>query len=335
MKPSPDSAPPIPLQPHVEHAAAPDIADLRPDGELLQYFCFAIVAQELHFTRGSHRVRIDQSAVSRHIQKLESVLGVKLFVRGERRVELTDAGEALFPFARKALIACKAGERLAQAIARGEPQEFEVGYSTLVDTHLIAQVKALAESARPHVPVRLRSAAPEKLVSNLFNGTSHAVITLLPVEEEVGVACLLREDLFAVVPVSHRLAQRSPIRLGEFGDDPVIWPSGAMPPTFTQDLFSRFRRAGYIPNITHQAQSVAESLGFTREGQGITFVKTSDRPLAYDGLAVLSLVPPFPVETGLVHLKERRWPFLKDFIDLIASHFRLEGPASAAPSEGA
>ncbi|HXJ40114.1 MAG TPA: LysR family transcriptional regulator, partial [Bryobacteraceae bacterium] len=260
-----------------------EVAAILPVGEVMGYCCFVVVAEELHFTRSSHRLRMDQSVVSRHIQKLESNLGLKLFVRGDRRVELTDAGRAFLPYARKALIAAKAGARIAQAVGRGEPQELEVAYSTLVDAHLIAQIKVLAEGARPAIPVRFHSTPPDKLVERLFEGKSHLAITLLPVEAEVVSTCLLREELFAIVPAEHRLARRSSLTISEIGSDPVVWGYAASAPALTNDLFKRFRNAGYIPNVTHEAQTIAESLGLAREGLGITFVKTSDRHLIGEG----------------------------------------------------
>lgn len=315
-----------------------DVSAIWPVGEMMGYCCFVAVAEELHFTRASHRLRMDQSVVSRHIQKLESHLGLKLFVRGERRVELTDAGRAFFPSARKALISAKAGVRIAQAIARGEPQELEVAYSTFVSTRLIAQIKELVESVRPRIPVRFRSTRSDNLFRGLFEGVSHLAVTILPVEEEVASARLLQEELLAVVPSTHRLAQRERFAIGEIADDPVIWASGVIPAAFTKDLFDRFRRASYIPNVAHEAQTIDESLGLAREGMGITFIKASDRHLVGDGLTALPLLAPFPIETGLLFVRERKGEFLSGFISLVTNRFCVELPAStaggAAPSAG-
>ncbi len=305
-----------------------EISDFRPVGQLIQYWCAVAVAEELHFTRAAHRLHIDQSALSRHIQKLESSLGVKLFIRGERRIELTEAGEVLIVYAKKALLAARAGVRIAQAISRGEPQEFEVAYSTSVDTHLITGIKILVEKARPRIPVRFRSYRWDQVVRRLLDGKSHAAITLLPVEEEVASACILREEMFVVVPGDHMLSHCSKVAAGEIGDEGVIWPAGVMPQPVTKTLFEQFRRAGYVPNVMHEGQTIAESLGLAREGLGITFLKTSDRALVGDGLKVVPLTTPVIVETGLLHIRERRWDFLEEFVALVTNHFRCEAQAA-------
>lgn len=230
-------------------------SSLWPTGELIQYFCFVVVAEELHFTRASARLHMDQSVVSRHIQKLEFSLGAKLFVRGDRKVELTEAGGALLPFARKLLTSANAGVRIARAIGRGEPEEFEVAYSPLVDIHLIAQIKDLVESCRPAISIHFRSVAPDKLAERLLAGVSQAAIAILPLEDDLGAECIEREELFVVLPDDHRLVGKSKVVAAEIGDEPVVWASGATQPAFTKHLFGLFRRAGFVPNVTQEVQT--------------------------------------------------------------------------------
>jgi len=326
------SSPPTPLrsksevvQENTRDRTSMPISDLRPAGRFIEYWCAVAVAEELHFTRAANRLHIDQSALSRHIQKLESSLGLKLFIRGERRVELTEAAEAFIPFAKKALLAGRAGARIAQAISRGEPQEFEVGYSTAVDAHLITESKALMDRARPSIPVRFRSFGLDQLLRRLFDGSTHAAFALLPVNDEFATECVLREEVSLVVPLGHSLSSRTDISVSAIGDEEVIWPVGVTPLAVKNDVFMQFRKRGYTPNVTHEAQTLAEALGLTREGMGITFVKSSDRALVGDGLKVLSLVATVFIETGLVYIRERRWDFLTDFAVRVKNHFLREG----------
>ena len=289
----------------------------------MQYRCAVAVSEELHFTRAARRLHMDQSAVSRHIQKLEAKLGIKLFVRSGRGVELTSAGQGFIPYARNSLVSASNGERFAQSIARGDPQEFEVAYSPVVDMHLIAQIRSLVEGARPGVPVRFRSVATEKLTERLFEGASHAAIAILPVADDIAKACILREKLFVALPATHRLAQRRTIRAGQLSDAPVIWALGMEDSIVSKHLVGLLRKAEYIPNISRQAQSVAEALGLVREGFGVAVVKTSELQLHPEGLVIRPFSEPFlAVETGLLYLAEHRWAFLAEFVSLVTHHLR-------------
>ena len=304
--------------------------EVLPMGELIEYWCALAVADELHFTRAAKRLHLDQSAVSRHIQKLERKLGIKLFVRASRGVELTEAGEGFLPHARRSLFSASNGERFAQAIACGEPQEFRLAYSPIVNVHLIAQIRGLVQAAQNRVPLKFQSVATEKLTERLFDGTSHAAVGILPVVDEIAQTCILRENLFVAMPSTHRLAENHSIHAAELRDDPVIWALGEQDSIVSKHLVGLLRRAGYNPNISLQAQSVAEALSLVREGFGVSVVKTSELQLHPEGL----VMRPFSeahlvVETGLLYLAEHRWKFLAEFVSLVT---QLLSCAEDAPS---
>jgi DNA-binding transcriptional LysR family regulator len=297
--------------------------EVLPMGELIEYWCALAVADELHFTRAAQRLHLDQSAVSRHIQKLERKLGIKLFVRASRGVELTEAGQAFMPHARRSLFSASNGERFVQAIARGEPQEFRLAYSPMINVHLITQIKGLVLAAQNRMPLKFQSVATEKLTDGLFDGTSHAAVGILPVVDEVAQTCILRENLFVAMPSTHRLAESHSIHAGELADDPVIWTLGEQDSIVSKHLVGLLRSAGYNPNISLQAQSVAEALSLVREGFGVSLVKTSELQLHPEGL----VMRPFSeahlvVETGLLYLADHRWKFLAEFVSLVTQHPR-------------
>ena len=73
---------------------------MRPELDLRLLRAFVTVAEELHFTRAAQRLFVAQQALSRDIRRLESQLGVRLFVRSTRNVTLTADGERLLVHAR-------------------------------------------------------------------------------------------------------------------------------------------------------------------------------------------------------------------------------------------
>lgn len=300
-------------------------------GELIQYWCAVAVGEELHFTRAAKRLHLDQSAVSRHIQKLEAKLGIRLFVRTGHGIELTEAGSSFMPYARKCLMQASNGERFAQAIARGEPRELEIEYSPLVDVHLIAEIRNLIQRTHSSVPVRFQSVAAEKVMQRLFEGASHAAIALLPVADEVVQTCIFREELLVALPATHSLAQRGSVQATELSDNAMIWALGEQGATASKHVLDLLRKAGYIPRITLQAQSVTEALALVRESFGVSIVKSSELQLHPEGTVMRPFSEPYlAVETGLLYLAEHKWPFLTEFIALVTHQLGCTEPTPSA-----
>ena len=178
--------------------------------ELKEMHAALAVADELHFTRAAEKLNLTQSALSRQIQQLESALGVQLFERGTRRVELTDAGEAFVRHARKTLELARAAILRTQAIGKGEPQEFVITYSPFIDTHLVTSMQMIVESAQARIPVRYRSVAPQEQMRMLLSGRSQIGTVILPLNlEDFESTCILREPLMVALPRGHSLSPKA------------------------------------------------------------------------------------------------------------------------------
>jgi DNA-binding transcriptional LysR family regulator len=135
---------------HVVHDAydAPVHFDLR----LLP--SFTAVADELHFARAAERLGVAQPALSQQIRRLEAQLGTELFVRDNRAVALTAAGEALLPEARSALDAARRGAAAAHAAARRQRTRLCLGVDLDMPRRALRRVHAAAQEL-PELDVRV------------------------------------------------------------------------------------------------------------------------------------------------------------------------------------
>src|SRR4051812_50109542 len=87
--------------------------------ELRHLATFAAVAEEGSFTRAAGRLHVVQSAVSSGVRALERELGVTLFDRTTHRVQLSEAGRALLPEARRTLAAAAAARDAVDQLRGG------------------------------------------------------------------------------------------------------------------------------------------------------------------------------------------------------------------------
>jgi DNA-binding transcriptional LysR family regulator len=180
----------------------------------LEYFI--AVADELHFGRAAVRLSIAQPALSKAIRRIEARLGVPLFIRSSRRVELTAAGEALREHGRHALDAV--GVAVQSARRAGDDQ----GHLRLVlkpggDAGLLAGLLA----GYSHLPdarrVDILFSGPADRSDFLREGRADVGLLYVPFDDVVGLAheTLHVEDRVAIVPAEHRLAGRASVGMSD------------------------------------------------------------------------------------------------------------------------
>ncbi|MGW7514676.1 LysR family transcriptional regulator [Streptomyces sp. NPDC054796] len=177
----------------------------------LEYFLG--VAEELHFGRAAARLSIAQPALSKAIRRIETRLGVPLFIRSSRHVELTPAGEALREHGRHALNAVGAAVQSARRAA--DPR----GHLRLVlkpggDAGLLSPI--LAEYAHEHEARRvdILFSGPADRADFLLGGRADVGLLYVPFDALEGLAheTLHAEDRVVIVPSGHRLAGRASVR---------------------------------------------------------------------------------------------------------------------------
>ena len=116
--------------------------------ELRQLRYFVAVAEELHFGRAAERLHMSQSPLSRAIRELERELGVVLFVRTTRRVELTPAGSLLLERARRALAEIDGAVADVRRLTRSDDGVLRLGYGPFSGPAAGRIVEVLGPSAR-------------------------------------------------------------------------------------------------------------------------------------------------------------------------------------------
>lgn len=261
--------------------------------ELRRLRYLVAVADEGHITRAAERLGIQQPPLTRQIHSLEEELGVTLFERLPRGVQLTEAGRAVVEEAREVLARAERIRETAQRAARGEQGRLAVGYTSSSAFHpfVTQQIRAFRE-ARPGVllglvedgtPELVQALRDERLDAGFVRSTSNDISGLT-------LDLLLEEKMAAAVPAGHPLSRHEgKVALADLAEETFVFyrrPSG---PGLYDAIMAACLAAGFSPNIGQEASRMASSLSLVASGLGVSIVPASMQRMNVEGVAFVRL----------------------------------------------
>ena len=251
---------------------------------------FIAVAEELHFGRAARRLHLSQPPLSMQIKKLEEVLGVQLFERDRRHVELTEAGAFLLHRARHLLGEAARTCRDVRHIGAGEAGVLAVGYTTTATYEVLPKLVAAYRHQYPNVElelVELRSSAmPEALRSRRIEvGLGCGPLGPADLDELV----LVRERVFVAVGVEHALARRKRLGWRDLDGQAFIQVRPDIEPAWAEACAACLRRERVAYEVAQQTDSKLAMLGLVAAGLGVSLVSQSMQRLRRVGVRYLPL----------------------------------------------
>lgn len=183
---------------------------------------FVTIAEERHFGLAARRIGISQPPLSRGLHRLEAALGVRLFDRGSRGVELTGAGAALLPHAQRLLSAERELRQAAQGAARG-PSGARLG--VVPQLPLAGAARLAAAGATVPGGVTLHTGPTTALVDAVVEGRLDLAVVVHPVVVgPLAAGEVVRLPTVLLVPGTAAPAGEPPPRLPEIVRVPLAVP---------------------------------------------------------------------------------------------------------------
>jgi DNA-binding transcriptional LysR family regulator len=244
------------------------------DPRLLRYF--VAVAQELHFGRAAAKLHVSQPALSEAIKRLETELGVLLFVRGSRRVELTEAGQVLLSQVPAILGQLERTVVLVRGTIQRNESHFRIGYSPFVDLTRVWAIRARLKQMAPDATIEFVSGRTTEQVSLLLKGEIAAGILVGPIDDQVlTTEVVLREPFIVGLPESHPLKRRRKLLLRDVARENVIWFPRHVNPAFYDSFMAACEARGLRLRIIHEVTTLPECMRLVANAEGITFITRS------------------------------------------------------------
>jgi DNA-binding transcriptional LysR family regulator len=191
---------------------------------------FLAVAEEGGFTRAAVRLHMVQSGVSASIRSLERELGVDLFERTTQHVELTEAGRALIPEARRVLGAVRQARQVVTEVRDGARGTLSLGIPDGLTPRAVLAALAAFRTEHPLVQVKLAAPSvdacrpgPPSQVAKVRDGELDLVVLAAagPVPG-LRLYTLRTETLMLACAVDHPLAGRESLSLAETAELSLI-----------------------------------------------------------------------------------------------------------------
>ncbi|WP_212524085.1 LysR family transcriptional regulator [Actibacterium sp. MT2.3-13A] len=241
--------------------------DWQPELRALRYFL--CVAEEKNMTRASKRLRIAQPALSRQIARLEAELGVPVFHRTARGMEVTEAGEILQRRAYAIMAQVAQAHHDVTAHADRPRGVVVVGMPPTPGEFIAPPLLARMKSQYPEIELRFIEGFSRELETRLARGEiGLAVMHDAPVQDDIVISELLVEHLYVIGPCGS--LDRPEYSLREAVALPLVMPSR---PNYLRILVDKHADAiGAELNIVQRVDGVWHLKSLVRHGHGFTIL---------------------------------------------------------------
>jgi len=255
--------------------------------ELRHLRYFIAVAEELNFSRAAERLHIAQPPLSQQIQALEAELGLQLFERKKRPLQLTAAGKVFFTEAHLVLTQLEQAITSAQKVSRGEIGRLVVGTNSSVANSVLPDILQTFHPLFPEVILVLREVSSSEQVNQLRDRYIDIAFERLPNnnlnDNSLSFLPILQEPLVVALPEKHPLAAKSQIPLIALADEPFVLPPTDLVPSYSQ-IISLCQQVGFSPKVVQEATWMVTVLSSVAGGLGVTLLPANAQSLQRKGV---------------------------------------------------
>lgn len=262
------------------------------DYSIRELECFVAVAEELSFTRAAKRLHLAQPPLSRHIQALESRLGIRLFDRSTRGVSITAAGRAFLLDTRSALTQLQRAGASAKRASRGETGRLEIGFASAVYSPELVQLFRRFRQKHPEVQLTIHDSLPADQMRSIIEGRiDGGFVGTAPQKgsDELSFIPWHKEPLLLFVPPDHRLAKSRQVTFSQLREESFLAVASEASPAFSAQFHQLCRNARFRPRIVQEADRAQAVAVMVAAGSGIAVLPAALTRVVGDALVTVKL----------------------------------------------
>lgn len=296
---------------------------------------FVTVANHRSFSGAARALNLTQPAVSKHIAVLEAIYGARLINRSSRRVELTEAGQALYRYAVEILDLMARAARDVSSFGQTIKGHLHIGASTIPGQYVLPAVLKEFGRRYPAVTIHLDITNTGSVVRQLLQETIQVGAVGAPVDHpRIAALPFAVDELVVLLPADHPLAAAKEIPPEHLAGQRVVWRE---PRSGTRhEVEHLLTEAGIDPASFIRAGEFGSTeavIAAVEAGLGLSFVSrwAAEKALR-GGKVVMAGIAGTPLKRRLylIHLRDRILsPAAQAFLNVAAA--KQEGPEHNVP----
>ncbi|MNO29530.1 HTH-type transcriptional activator CmpR [compost metagenome] len=286
------------------------------------YRIFLQTARHRNLTKAAVELHITQPSVSYAIKQMEEALGLKLFHRLSKGVELTEEGQALFEYVEQSFSMLDSAQKHLENLKQLHEGEIRIGASDYLIKHLLLPQLNTFHNTYPGIRIRLSHGKTPEITKRLKDGEIDCAFVHMPLHDPLlNIQTLATlEDCFVVGEAFQELANRS-LSMKELSEQPLIlFSPGSSTRVFVEQWFAA-KGLSVIPDI--ELGSIELLAEFARLGYGAAFISRSfvQEDLQSGKLLELRLDDPLPPRSiGFAIRHDRKLSVAADqFVQMISA----------------
>lgn len=181
-----------------------------------QLHIFYTVAERGSFSAAAQSLHMTQPAVTMQVQSLEDYFGTKLLLRSTKRIELTEAGRALLPYAQKSIELIRDTDQAMSAFTKQLKGRLQLGSSLTIGEYILPRLLGPFGQEYPHITISMKVMNTAQIMEDILNHQLNFGLIEAPVNHpDMHMEPVMSDELVLTVPKSHPLADRSEVTIDE------------------------------------------------------------------------------------------------------------------------
>ncbi len=232
---------------------------------------FFHAAKSQNFTQAANDLFITQPAVSAQIKWLEEACNLIFFKKRGRRVHLTEEGKILFDYVRRIFEFEREIENVIEDMQQLKIGVLRLGTTKTYARYFMPLMVSTFHENHPNIKIQLNEGSSLEMTYSLLELKNEvAVIAKVEDHPDVQLAPFSREEIVAIAPAGHPLAQKNKVSVQELAQEPIIMKEiGSGTRKRVTELFAE---AGHTPNILMETGNTEFIKQLVQRGEGISFL---------------------------------------------------------------